>query len=83
MSDVTNDAHQRAARCVRELMSAHESKRDLIALGAYTRGKDPLTDRALVAMPDILRLLCQEGREVSSFEETTERLQQLAVRHSA
>jgi type III secretion protein N (ATPase) len=82
MADVTSDAHQRAARRLRELMSAHESKRDLIALGAYTRGKDPLTDRALAAMPEILRLLCQEGRELASFEETIDRMQKLAARHA-
>jgi FliI/YscN family ATPase len=79
MGDVTSEAHQKAARTLRELLAAHESKRDLIALGAYVRGKDPLTDRALLAMPEILRLLRQEGREVVRFEETTERLQKLAA----
>ncbi len=81
MGDVTSDAHQRAARNVRELLAAHESKRDLIVLGAYVRGKDPLTDRALSAMPEIVKLLRQEGHEVSSFEETTERLHELAARY--
>ena len=81
MTDVTSPAHQKAARQLRELLAAHESKRDLIALGAYVRGKDPLTDRALSAMPEIQRLLRQEGHDVSSFEETTERLQKLAARY--
>jgi type III secretion protein N (ATPase) len=81
MGDITNDAHQRAARVLRELLAAHESKRDLIALGAYVRGKDPLTDRAIQALPEIQRLLRQEGRDVSSFEETSERLQKLAARY--
>jgi flagellar biosynthesis/type III secretory pathway ATPase len=79
MGEVTSEAHQQAARTLRELLAAHESKRDLIALGAYVRGKDPLTDRALGAMPEILRLLRQEGRDVIRFEETTERLQKLAA----
>jgi flagellar biosynthesis/type III secretory pathway ATPase len=79
MGEVTSDAHQKAARTLRELLAAHESKRDLIALGAYVRGKDPLTDRALLAMPEILRLLRQGGREVVRFEETSERLQKLAA----
>jgi type III secretion protein N (ATPase) len=82
MVDVTGEAHQRAARSLRELLSAYEAKRDLIALGAYTRGKDALTDRALVAMPDLLRLLRQEGADAASFEETTDRLQKLADRYS-
>ncbi|HTV23509.1 MAG TPA: FliI/YscN family ATPase [Polyangiaceae bacterium] len=82
MSDVASEPHQRAARSLRELLSAYESKRDLIALGAYTRGKDALTDRALVAMPELLRFLRQEGRDGESFEEMTERLQSLASRYS-
>ncbi len=81
MSDVTSQSHQRAARLVRELLSAHEGKRDLIALGAYVRGKDALVDRAIAALPEITRLLRQDGSEVSTFEETSERLQKLAARY--
>jgi ATP synthase in type III secretion protein N len=82
MTDVTSVAHQHAARSLRELLAAYESKRDLIALGAYTRGKDPITDRALSAMPDLLRLLRQDGADPDAFEETTDRLQKLAERYS-
>lgn len=82
MSDVVSEPHQRAARALRELVAAHESKKDLIALGAYTPGKDPLTDRSLAAMPEVLRLLRQEGDEISDFEETAARVQGLAARHS-
>jgi ATP synthase in type III secretion protein N len=81
MGQVTSPAHQQAARTVRELLAAHESKRDLIALGAYVRGKDPVTDRALSAMPEILHLLRQEGHEVTPHEETVELLQKLASRY--
>jgi type III secretion protein N (ATPase) len=80
MGDVTGEPQRRAARQLRELLAAHESKRDLIALGAYVRGKDPLTDRAIAAMPEIQRFLCQESGEVSSFEATLEWLQRLTAR---
>jgi type III secretion protein N (ATPase) len=82
MGVVATREHQTAARALRELMAAHESKRDLIALGAYVRGSDALTDRALRAMPDILRLLRQEDHDVGSFEETAARVRDLAERHS-
>jgi len=82
MNDVTSEPHQRAARALRELHAAHESKKDLIALGAYTPGKDPLTDRALAAMPEVLKLLRQEGDDASDFEETAARVQSLAARHA-
>jgi type III secretion protein N (ATPase) len=83
MSDVAGDGHQKAARSIRELLAAHESKRDLIALGAYVRGKDGVTDRALAAMPEILRLLRQEEHDTTPFEETRERLQRLAAQYAA
>jgi type III secretion protein N (ATPase) len=80
MGDVTTEAQRKSARQIRELLAAYESKRDLIALGAYVRGKDPLTDRALAALPEIQRFLRQEGNDVSTFEETEEWLQKLAAR---
>ena len=80
MTDIISEPHRRAARRVRELLAVYESKRDLIALGAYTRGKDPMTDRAIAAMPDIQRLLRQEGHS-APLEETTERLEELADRY--
>lgn len=82
MGGVASEPHQRAARSLRELLAAHESKRDLIALGAYVRGKDALTDRAIAAVPEIVRLLRQEEHDVTPLEETTDRLQKLAARFS-
>jgi hypothetical protein len=63
------------------LLAAHESTRDLIALGAYVRGKDPETDRALAAFPEIQRFLCQDSADATPFEETLERLQKLIARY--
>jgi FliI/YscN family ATPase len=82
MGDITSEAHQAAARTLRELLAAHESKRDLLALGAYARGKDPLVDRALAALPELSSLLRQKEREVSTFAATLERLEALAARYS-
>lgn len=82
MSHVVPPAHQAAARNLRELLAAHESKRDLIALGAYVRGKDAQADRALAAMPEIMRLLRQDDGEVTPFEETADRITKLAARYS-
>jgi FliI/YscN family ATPase len=81
MSDVTSDAHRQAARTLRELLVAYESKRDLISLGAYARGQDPLLDRAVAALPEIETLLRQEERDASAFSRTIHQLQGLAARH--
>lgn len=81
MPHVTSAAHQLAARALRELLAAHESKRDLIALGAVVRGADPALDRAIAALPDLERLLRQAEREPTPFEETSQWLQELAARY--
>lgn len=54
------DAQERdlAARA-RRLMRTHEEMRELIQLGAYVPGSDPLTDEAIARMPALERLLSQ------------------------
>ena len=49
MNAVADPAHRAAAQRLRELLAAYERQRDLILLGAYQRGADPLTDRAIAA----------------------------------
>ena len=39
--------HRRLAARFRELLAAYEQRRDLILLGAYAPGSDPLTDEAI------------------------------------
>jgi type III secretion protein N (ATPase) len=73
------DGPQRAAAArVRELLAAYESKRDLIALGAYQRGADPITDEAIARIDAINDFLRQPTGEVTSFADTRLRLSQLA-----
>lgn len=63
MGAVTDREHGEAARNLRELIVTYEEKRDLIALGAYERGSEPATDRAIAARDDLARLLEQTSSE--------------------
>jgi ATP synthase in type III secretion protein N len=81
MGEVTSVEHRRAAQTVRELLSAYEGKRDLIALGAYVTGKDAVVDRAVLALPQILALLRQSDGEQSPLEVTVDALVKLARRY--
>ncbi len=78
MNQVASARHQRAARTIRELLAAYEANRDLVAMGAYVAGKDPLVDRALRALPAIESFLRQEGVGKGSLPETLDRLMRLA-----
>ena len=56
----------RAGQAVRELMAAYRDKEDLIAIGAYQPGTDPLTDRAIAAREPIQDFLRQRAEDGSS-----------------
>ncbi len=77
MPKVTSDEHRDAARRVRELMAHYEENRDLVQVGAYRAGSDPLLDEALARMPQIEALLYQ-GSETRPIAESIEMLQALA-----
>jgi type III secretion protein N (ATPase) len=77
MSAVADPAHRAAAARLRELMAAYERQRDLILLGAYQRGADPLTDEAVAKMEAITTFLRQRTDEAAPFAETRARLLKL------
>jgi Flagellar biosynthesis/type III secretory pathway ATPase len=62
MPQVTTREHRRLAARFRELLAAYEQRRDLILLGAYAPGSDPLTDEAIARQPALEGFLAQ-GRE--------------------
>jgi type III secretion protein N (ATPase) len=80
MDMVVSPEHAEAARAVRGLSAAFEEKRDLITLGAYAKGSDPRIDRAIAALPDIERFLCQGATERATFDMTVDSLRSLAKR---
>ena len=74
-----------AATCARRattsarLMAAYRDKEDLIAIGAYQQGTDPVTDAAIAAREPIDAFLRQKPDEVASAEEADAALTQLAL----
>jgi flagellum-specific ATP synthase len=58
-----------AAQDARSLLAAYHDKRDLIAIGAYERGTDPLTDRAIDLRPALEGFLRQSVDEPTSAAE--------------
>jgi type III secretion protein N (ATPase) len=79
MPVVTAPAQQQAAARLRELLDAGERVRDLVALGAYARGSDPLADRALAREAEIEAFLRQGPGELSEPAETRARLEALVA----
>jgi len=64
-------------RRFKQLYSRYQRSRDLIAVGAYVPGSDPMVDQAIQLMPVLERFLQQDLSDRSSYEQTLGLLQQI------
>jgi flagellum-specific ATP synthase len=76
--EVTSRDVRAAGRRVRALLAAHREKADLISIGAYQPGTDPLVDEALLKRGAIDDFLRQGPEEPSTAEEADAGLLALA-----
>jgi len=65
---------------LKRLLSAYNSNRDLIAIGAYQRGNDPLVDEALLRWPEILEFLGQDVAHSADLAQSRAELELLVER---
>ncbi|MCX2861706.1 flagellar protein export ATPase FliI [Paucibacter sp. PLA-PC-4] len=77
MALVAAKPHQQAARLLKQLASRYEQVRELMPLGAYVPGADPLTDRAVTLFPRIEAFLHQGVNEAAPLAETLQQLEEL------
>jgi flagellum-specific ATP synthase len=77
MPAVSSPEHIEKARRIRQLLAAYTASEDLIRVGAYQKGADPLLDRAIAALPLINNFLQQKKNEPAPFELTLQSLQSL------
>jgi len=64
-------------RRFKQLYSRYQRSRDLIAVGAYVPGSDPMVDQAIQLMPLLEKFLQQDLSDRSSIEATLTLLQQI------
>lgn len=62
MADVVDNEHLRAAAAYRRLWAAYEENRDLILMGAYRPGNDPVIDEAVARRQELLDFLRQDQK---------------------
>ncbi|QFT76708.1 FliI/YscN family ATPase [Erythrobacter sp. THAF29] len=79
MDDLVEQQIAEAARRVRALVSAREENRDLVLMGAYRAGSDPLVDAALEHSAAIDAFLTQERGEAVGLEQSLVALRELAA----
>jgi FliI/YscN family ATPase len=69
-----------ASRQMRQALSAYRDAEDLIQLGAYVAGSNPLLDASIRVRPELLDFLRQDHLTQCPIEETLKRLDDLAGR---
>ena len=77
MGDVVSDEHKAAAGALRNLLAVHAKNEDLINIGAYVAGSDPLCDRAIGLMDNINEFLKQTVKDKIDYEDTIKMLLEL------
>ncbi len=77
MPQVVSREHMRMAMYLREIMSAYESMEDMVNLGLYNPGSNPLVDKAVKHQEEIKEFLKQRVEEKISYEESLEALKTL------
>jgi len=80
MIEVVDTTHRAAAQTLRELMAVYRDHEDLISVGAYRAGSNPLVDRAIQLQDDINRFLRQGMDEASSVPQARAALLALVTR---
>ncbi|WP_298941123.1 flagellar protein export ATPase FliI [uncultured Psychromonas sp.] len=76
MPMVTSDEHQTLARVLKQAYSLYEENKELITIGAYSRGSDPRIDKAILIKPRLDHFLQQGMKDSISYNDC---LTQLAV----
>jgi flagellum-specific ATP synthase len=77
MHNLIKPAHFDLVRRFKQLFSRYQRSRDLIAVGAYQAGSDPLLDEAVRAYPILEKFLQQRIDEQSDYESSLGALYQL------
>ena len=79
MPAVASAAHLRRAGELRRLLAAHARSEDLIRVGAYQKGADPVLDKAIEVLPTLNTLLRQRPEESTPLDKTVESMLAVAV----
>jgi len=70
MPQIADKEHMQLAGDIRRLMASYQEAQDLINVGAYQQGSNPLIDRAISAQANIKNLLIQSTEENIKIEDT-------------
>jgi flagellum-specific ATP synthase len=79
MPSITTDEHRQRANALRLLHASYSRSEDLIRIGAYQKGSDPILDKALEVMPRLNAFLEQRPQEIVTFPSVIQSLLQVPI----
>ena len=78
MPMVVAPGHLAKAQALRRLLAAYQASEDLVRIGAYQKGSDPVLDQALAVLPELNRFLEQTPNEAVGLSDAVNQLLALA-----
>lgn len=78
MNKIVFEEHILAARKLKSLLAEYKSNEDLISIGAYQKGTNPKTDKAIEMYDKINNFLTQDTHEHTNWENMVDQLLELA-----
>jgi flagellum-specific ATP synthase len=79
MPQVVSEEHLGSMRTIRQVYSLYQQNRDLISIGAYTKGADPRIDLAIQAEPAINAFFQQGMQQTIPYDECLQAMQSLSA----
>ena len=76
-TEITDAEHQEAVAKMRKLLSIYRENKDLIDVGMYQAGQNPILDKAVEMMPELNKFLQQKTSESVDLESTVEIIKQM------
>jgi flagellum-specific ATP synthase len=77
MHAVTDESHVKLAKQFKTLLSRYQRNRDLINVGAYAAGSDPVLDKAIMLYPQLEAFLQQGRNDFSGHMQSVAQLRDL------
>jgi len=78
-TEITDPEHQQAVAKMRKLLAIYRENKDLIDVGMYQPGQNPVLDKAVEMMPQINGFLQQRVSEKVDIESTIETIKQMMM----
>ena len=77
MPSVVSEGHLKGALQFKQLLARYRQNKDLVAIGAYSPGSDPVTDRAIERYPHLVQFISQGIQQKAPLAESVNILQTL------